>query len=213
MPHPGLRRVKVEYLKDPRKIEELSMSIIAERLRDCNFTAGEWAVVRRVVHTTGDVSFAGLLQFRPGAPEAGAHALTAAGRLWCDVEMVKAGINRRAPISVSCRIHEPEVAEKASRTGTTRAAAAMMAAVEEQPDGGIFVIGNAPTALFALLEAAAAGRCRPALVVGTPVGFVGAAESKEWLTGFDFPWISVRGEKGGSTVAAAIVNAILKLKL
>lgn len=199
----------MEYLKDPRKIEELSMRIIAERLQGGNFTAGEWAVVRRVIHTTGDVSFAGLLQFWPGAPEAGARALTAAGRLWCDVEMVKAGISRRAHISVSCRIHDPEVADLARRIGTTRAAAAMMAAVEEQPEGGIFVIGNAPTALFALLEAVEADKCRPALVVGTPVGFVGAAESKEWLTSFDFPWISVRGEKGGSTIAAAIVNALL----
>jgi precorrin-8X/cobalt-precorrin-8 methylmutase len=201
----------VQYLKDPQKIEELSMRIIEDRLQGCNFTTAEWAVVRRVVHTTGDVSFAGLLQFRPGAPEAGAHALTAAERLWCDVEMVKAGINRRAPFAIHCRIHLPEVAEQARLAGTTRAAAAMVAAVEEQPEGGIFVIGNAPTALFALLEAVAADKCRPALVVGTPVGFVGAAESKEWLTSFDFPWISVRGEKGGSTVAAAIVNALLSL--
>jgi len=201
----------VEYLKDPRKIESLSMSIIGERLKGHDFTAGEWTVVRRVVHTTGDVAFAGLLVFHPGAVDNGAKALAGAGRLWCDVEMVKAGINRRAPFQVCCRIHEPEVAELAARAGTTRAAAAMITALSEQPEGGVFVVGNAPTALFALLEAVEAGRCRPALVVGTPVGFVGAAESKEWLTSFDFPWISLRGEKGGSTVAAAIVNALLSL--
>lgn len=203
----------MQYLRDPQKIEELSMAVIGERLKDHDFAAAEWAVVRRVVHTTGDVAFAGLLQFSPGAAEQGAQVLAGAKQVWCDVEMVKAGIKRRAPFLLNCRIHQPEVAEQARLAGTTRAAAAMSAAVAEQPEGGIFVIGNAPTALFALLEAAAADKCRPALVVGTPVGFVGAAESKEWLTGFDFPWISVRGEKGGSTVAAAIVNALLSLAL
>lgn len=199
----------MQYLKDPQKIEELSMAVIGERLKGHDFSSAEWAVVRRVVHTTGDVAFAGLLQFSSGAAECGARVLAGAQQVWCDVEMVKAGINRRAPFAIHCRIHQPEVAETARLAGTTRAAAAMLAAVEEQPEGGIFVIGNAPTALFALLEAVAADKCRPALVVGTPVGFVGAAESKEWLTSFDFPWISVRGEQGGSTVAAAIVNALL----
>lgn len=213
MRHPRLRRDRVEYIKDPKKIEELSMEIIMERLQGHNFMEEELAVVKRVVHTTGDVSFAGKLLFHPGAAAAGAHLLAGGGRLWCDVEMVKSGINRQAAqaaaLELYCRIHEPEVAETAKRIGTTRAAAAMFQALTEQPEGGVFVIGNAPTALFVLLEEVTAGRARPALVVGTPVGFVGAAESKEWLTSFDFPWITVQGEKGGSTVAAAIINALL----
>jgi len=207
----------VEYIKDPKTIETKSMAIIEERLRHFPFDALQKPVIKRVVHTTGDSSFAGITLFSQGAVEAGVAAMLGRASVFCDVEMVRSGINRAAVselgIELTTFIHDADVAAEAKRLGTTRAAAAMARAVDLYPQGGVFVIGNAPTALFVLLEAVQAGRVQPALVVGTPVGFVGAAESKEWLETFDFPWITVRGEKGGSTVAAAIVNALLRLAL
>ncbi|MBS4021048.1 MAG: precorrin-8X methylmutase [Dethiobacter sp.] len=203
----------MDYIRNPQQIEKRSMEIVEEHLGRYSFDRFEKAVAKRVVHTTGDPSFAGIIAFNTGAAESGARTLAGGGRLHCDVEMVRAGINRRLAevfgLTISCRIHDTEIAAVAKSNGSTRAAAAMSLAMAEQPENGIFVIGNAPTALFVLLEAAAAGKVRPALVIGTPVGFVGAAESKEWLTTFDFPWITIRGEKGGSTVAAAAVNALL----
>lgn len=205
----------VDYIKDPLAIEEKSMEIITKRLAGRLFGPCEEPVVKRVVHTTGDPSFADLLSFGSGAAAAGARVLARGGVIHCDVEMVRSGLNRAAlaalRIEASCLIHEEEIIAEAKRLGTTRAAAAMARAVAASPMGGIFVIGNAPTALFVLLEAVAEGKAYPDLVVGTPVGFVGAAEAKEWLATFNFPWITVRGEKGGSTVASAIVNALLKI--
>jgi precorrin-8X/cobalt-precorrin-8 methylmutase len=203
----------VDYIKDPKEIEVKSMAIIEERLRDFPFDPLQKPVIKRVVHTTGDISFAEITSFSPGAVEAGVAALLAGAPGYVDVEMARSGFNRKATAELDlewrCLIHEPRVAEEAKRLGTTRAAAAMYEALAAHPKGAIHVIGNAPTALFALLEAVSAGEAEPALVVGTPVGFVGAAESKEWLREFKIPWITVRGEKGGSTVAAAIVNALL----
>lgn len=205
----------MEYIKDPRRIEEKSMEMIEELLAEYSLDRWQKPVVKRIVHTTGDPSFAGITVIGKDAAQAGARRLAAGGRVYCDVEMVRSGINRKRTaelgLDLYCTIHEPEIANAAKMGGITRAAAAMEAALAEQPMNGIFVIGNAPTALFVLLEAVTAGRARPALVVGTPVGFVGAAESKEWLTSFDFPWITVLGQKGGSTIAAAIVNALLTL--
>jgi precorrin-8X/cobalt-precorrin-8 methylmutase len=205
----------MDYIRDPRRIEEKSMRIVEGHLDGYSFNRFEKEVVKRVVHTTGDPSFAGIIAFNDGAAASGAGILGAGGTVYCDVEMARAGINRslaeEAGLTLHCGIHDPKTEAMAKINGTTRAAAAMSLAAEEKPEGGIFVIGNAPTALFVLLETALAGKVRPALVIGTPVGFVGAAESKEWLTSFTFPWITVRGEKGGSTVAAAVVNALLKL--
>ncbi|MDW7684107.1 MAG: precorrin-8X methylmutase [Bacillota bacterium] len=203
----------MDYIKDPREIEKKSMAIIEERLRDFPFDPLQKPVIKRVVHTTGDISFAEITSFSPGAVEAGIQALQAGAPAYCDVEMVRSGINRKASaelgVEFRCLIHEPHVAAEAKRLGTTRAAAAMAEALQAHPRGAIHVIGNAPTALFVLLEAVKAGKAKPALIVGTPVGFVGAAESKEWLREFALPWITVRGEKGGSTIAASIVNALL----
>jgi precorrin-8X/cobalt-precorrin-8 methylmutase len=203
----------VDYIKDPLAIEQKSMAIIEKRLAEFPFDPLQKPVIKRVVHTTGDVSFADITAFSRDAVGAGAKALAAGAPVYCDVEMARSGINRRAVatlgLTMSCLIHESDVAQAAKEQGTTRAAVAMARALAEHPKGAVFVIGNAPTALFVLLEAVAAGEAEPALVVGTPVGFVGAAESKEWLTTFTVPWITVLGEKGGSTVAAAIMNALL----
>lgn len=203
----------MEYCKDPLEIERKSMAIVEERLAGFPFDLQQKPVIKRVVHTTGDISFAEITVFSPDALTAGVAALSAGKPVYCDVEMVRSGINRQAAVSLglqlNCLIHEPVVAAEAKTLGTTRAAAAMSKALQAHPQGAVFLIGNAPTALFVLLEAVKAGKAEPTLVVATPVGFVGAAESKEWLTKFDFPWITVLGEKGGSTVAAAIMNALL----
>lgn len=203
----------MDYIKKPQEIEQKSMAIIEERLKDFSFNLQQKPVIKRVVHTTGDISFAEITLFSDDAVTAGLAAFAAGAPVFCDVEMVRSGINRIAAstlgIEISCLIHDPRIIEVAKQAETTRAAAAMAEAIIKTPTGGIFVIGNAPTALFVLLAAVKAGVIRPALVIGTPVGFVGAAESKEWLTSFSIPWITVRGEKGGSTIAAAIVNALL----
>lgn len=203
----------MDYIKKPKEIEQKSMAIIEDRLKGFPFDLQQKPVIKRVVHTTGDISFAEITLFSEDAVAAGIEAFGAGAPVFCDVEMVRSGINRIAAttlgIEISCLIHEPRIVEAAKQAETTRAAAAMAEALVKTPTGGIFVIGNAPTALFVLLEAVKAGAASPALVIGTPVGFVGAAESKEWLTSFSIPWITVRGEKGGSTIAAAIVNALL----
>lgn len=207
----------MDYVKDPKEIERKSMAIIEQRLHDFPFDPLQKPVIKRVVHTTGDISFADITKFSDGAVAAAMAAFGAGAPVFCDVEMARSGVNRAAVaklgLDISCIIHEPNVAEEAKAAGTTRASAAMTRTLQAHSTGGIFVIGNAPTALFVLLEAVKAGTARPALVVGTPVGFVGAAESKEWLTEFDIPWITVQGEKGGSTVAAAIVNALMALTI
>jgi len=207
----------MDYCKDPQEIERKSMAIIEARLAGFPFDLLQKPVIKRVVHTTGDIAFAEITRFSHNALTAGVAALVGGAPVYCDVEMARSGINRQAAaalgLQLTCLIHEPLVVAEAKALGTTRAAVAMGKALAEHPQGAIFLIGNAPTALFVLLEAVKAGKAEPALVIGTPVGFVGAAESKEWLIHFHFPWITVQGEKGGSTVAAAIMNALLAMAL
>jgi precorrin-8X/cobalt-precorrin-8 methylmutase len=205
----------LDYIRDPRMIEERSMAIIEESLNKYAFGIWEKPVVKRVVHATGDTAFADIMAFGPLAVEAGARALARGGTVNCDVEMVRSGLNRRLltelALTASCRLNDDRMRGRAELDGSTRTAAAMKLALEAEPDGGIFVIGNAPTALFTLLEAVAAGDALPALVIGTPVGFVGAAEAKSWLKEFAFPWVTADGRKGGSAVAVAACNAMLAL--
>ncbi|MEW6487780.1 MAG: precorrin-8X methylmutase [Thermodesulfobacteriota bacterium] len=198
----------------PEEIEKKSFEIIAGLVDLSPFTPAQAALVQRVVHATGDPSFAGLLVWSPGALEAGARALAGGSPVVTDVEMVRSGVSRlragRFGVTVHCRIGDPEVAEEARRRGITRSIAAVERAAREHP-GAVFAFGNAPTALFRLLELVDEGKARPALVVGVVVGFVGAAESKEALMArTDIPWVSCRGNKGGSNVAAACVNALFK---
>ncbi len=182
----------------------------------------EWQVVRRVVHTTGDPTLAGLLRLHPEAVAAGVAAVRAGADVVTDVRMVAAGISRgllaRWGGSVRCAIAAPEAAERARADGTTRAVAAMRwLAGQRRPDGrsslegSIVAVGNAPTALLALLDLIDAGAVRPALIVGVPVGFVAAAESKAELMERGVPYITLPGTRGGSTIAVAAVNAILRL--
>ena len=199
----------------PEAIEERSFEIIGGLVDLAGLTPGEAALVRRVVHATGDPAFAELLAWSPQAIEIGARALSLGTPIVTDVQMARAGVSaaraERFGVRVSCRISDPEVAQEARARGVTRSIVSVERAVATDPEA-VFAFGNAPTALFRLLELADEGRARPALVIGVVVGFVGAAESKEALMARQgLAWISCRGNKGGSNVAAACVNALFKV--
>lgn len=196
----------------PKEIESASMAIIARELGEWHGSAEELPVLMRVIHTTADFDFAGKLTFSPGAVEAGRRALLRGAVVVTDTNMAAAGINKQSAakyaVSVVCRMADPEIAKAAERRGVTRALVSMEEAVRAAPDA-IFAIGNAPTALMRLCELIDSGEARPSLVIGVPVGFVNVAESKEILVSRDVPYIAAMGRKGGSTVASAIVNALL----
>lgn len=205
----------MQVMTDPRAIEQKSMAIIEESLPGLfKRPAGEREIIKRVVHTTGDVSIADLVVIHPGAVESGLMAIKAGKTVVTDINMLKAGINsgrlESFGMAARCYISDPAVAEEARREGLTRAMVAMRRAAMEAA-GGIIAIGNAPTALFALCELIERGKAAPALVVGTPVGFVGAKESKEALLELSVPSITIPGTRGGSAIAAAVVNALLYL--
>lgn len=203
----------MNFMNDPCAIEERSMAIIEENLPELNkLPVEERQIVKRVIHTTGDLSYGGLVRISPGAAAAGLAAVRAGKPVVTDVNMLKAGLNpgrlEAFGIRVNCYIRDPRVVAEARAQGITRAMAAMRFAAPEM-EGGIVAVGNAPTALFVLCELIGRGEASPALVVGTPVGFVGAAESKDMLMSVPVPYITVPGTKGGSTVAAAVINALL----
>ncbi len=189
----------------PHEIEAASMRTIEDELSLDGLPELHRPVVRRVIHATGDFDFRTTMMFHPDAVGAGIEAIRSGKNILTDVEMVRAGINKKIiKGKVLCGISEAEAKE-----GMTRAESAM----EEMLDDsiGIVAIGNAPTALLKCIELINTGRVRPALVVGVPVGFVRAVESKALLASQNFPFITNLGRKGGSPVAAAIVNAIAKL--
>lgn len=200
----------------PGEIESRSLAIIdAEVPEPRPFFGEEWAVVRRMIHTTADFDLLNHVRFHPDAVRAGKEALLAGADIVTDTRMALSGIpvRRLEPMgcSVRCLMGEPQVAKRARAEGVTRAWAAVD---EAMAHGGadIFVIGNAPTALFRLLDWVGRGARPPKLIVGMPVGFVNAAEAKELLLAQDaVPYITVAGRKGGSSLAASVVNALLIL--
>lgn len=204
----------------PDDIEALSFAIIdAEVPEPRPFSGPEWSLVRRLIHTTADFELPALVRLHPRAVAAGVAALAAGATLVTDTEMARVGIPRRRVDRLGCRVvsfmNDPEVAARAGALGRTRAYAAVDRALEVLGDRNlIFVIGNAPTALFRLLQRIEAGAPAPALIIGMPVGFVNAAESKEALMAQDaIPYVTISGRKGGSTLAAATVNALAELAL
>lgn len=198
---------------DPQLIEAKSFEIIDAEVGPHDFDDHQWPVVRRIIHTTGDFDFARTTGFSAGALEQALDALRGGAKILCDTNMVLAGVSKPRLSALGgtaqCHVADPEVAEEARRLGVTRSIVAMRKGVAE--GCSIFLIGNAPTALFELLKQAQAGNVEPALVVGVPVGFVGAAESKEALAASTLPHIVCRGRKGGSAIAAAILNALMIL--
>ncbi len=189
-----------------RRIEEESLAIIDREAGAHGFGPRAWPVVRRVIHATADFDFQRTLELHPRAVDAGIAALRARAPIVADVRMIAAGLPR---LDVRCLIGDADVAQAAREGGTTRAAAAMRKAARLGIlDGGVVAIGNAPTALAELQRLVEAGAVRPALVVAVPVGFVGAAESKEAARSLPVPWIVARGRKGGTPVAVAALNAL-----
>ena len=192
------------------EIAELSNAIIDRRLESENIDEDAKIVIRRIIHSTADFSFAQSVRIHPDAIAAGIEALESGKLIICDVNMVKAGVTAITGDAI-CRIKDPEIIEMAKANGTTRAAAAIES-LTDQLEGSIVVIGNAPTALFKVMEIAANGGPKPALVIGLPVGFVGARESKLALIESGLCYITNTTFRGGSPVAAAAMNAVAHLK-
>jgi len=203
-------RIAYDYEKDGAKIYGRSFAIIRSEADLSGLSPVEERVAVRIIHACGMVEAARDLVFSAGAAEAADAALKGGAPIFCDARMVAEGVTRaRLPAAnaVICTLSDPEVPALAERLGTTRTAAAIDLWLPRLA-GAVVAIGNAPTALFRLLELVAGGAPRPAVILGMPVGFVGAAESKEALIESGLPAIVVRGRKGGSAMAAAAVNAL-----
>ena len=200
----------------PAEIEALSFDIIQREAGDHGFPEEQWSIVRRMIHTSADFDYLSTVRFHMNAVTAGIQAIRRGRNVVTDTNMARAGIRKSAILrfggSLECLIDDPTVAHAARDSGCTRAMAAVDAAIPMMRDG-LYVIGNAPTALMRLMELIRAGKATPALVVGLPVGFVNAAESKALLLDMDIPYITNEGRKGGSNVAASVVNALILLSL
>ncbi len=199
----------------PHEIEALSFDIINQEAGSHEFSEQEWTIVRRMIHTSADFEYKESIRIHPDALAAGLDAIRNGKTIITDTNMARVGI-RQSDLSsfgatVKCYMNDSAVAENAAAAGTTRAHAAVDAAVSDMA-GGIYVIGNAPTALLHLIERVKQQKAHPALIIGLPVGFVNAAESKAELCRLDRPpHITNVGRKGGSNVAAAVVNALVIL--
>ena len=198
----------------PHEIEQESFRIIRSELGPHAFSPDELSVVVRVIHATGDFDFLENMRFDPQAIVSGIEALRGGCTVVTDVRMVQVGIAsamlERLGCDSVCDIQHPEVRIQAEKLGLTRSTLAMRRNAGSI-DGGIAAIGNAPTALLEVIRLVREEGLRPALVIGVPVGFVNAVESKDTLLELDVPYITALGRKGGSTVAVATVNALLKL--
>lgn len=197
----------------PQDIEAESFRIIESELGPTGFSPEEWAVARRAIHATGDFSFAENMRFHPEAIKAALLAIREGKNILVDVNMAANGISTAllTPFGgrVICRIKEAETVTLAKKNRSTRSDAAMARATKDNI--GIVAIGNAPTALLRVMEMIDQGLFSPDLVIGVPVGFVNAAESKELLAAKPYPFITSLGRKGGTPVAVAAVNALLRL--
>jgi precorrin-8X/cobalt-precorrin-8 methylmutase len=197
------------------KIVDKSMLIIRRAIGDdlAKLPTDKVSIVERVVHTTADPEFAKIIIISDDAVSSGVEAIKSGAKVVTDVKMVKSGINDARLKKFGCRIYtytnHDRAMDLAKKESLTRSAAAMRLAIKDGLDGAIVLIGNAPTAAFELAEQIKAGKVKPALIVAVPVGFVGAAESKEVVAKLPVPYIITRGRKGGSTIAVAVFNALL----
>jgi len=205
----------MDFIRKPMEIEHRSMEIIAPHLAGMGLTEEETKVYSRIIHAAGDVEYAPLIRMHPEAIVRAQEALKAGCNIYTDVEMVRTGINKRKLAAfggeVFCCVADPEIRALAEQEGITRSMAAMRR-FGKALDGSIVAIGNAPTALFEVLRLMREEAVRPAVIVGIPVGFVGAADSKRELAEQEIvPFVTVEGTKGGSPIAAAVVNAVMYL--
>ncbi|MGQ3481866.1 precorrin-8X methylmutase [Paenibacillus sp. TY11] len=195
----------------PQEIEGKSFEMITEELGEHPFTAEQYPVVQRVIHASADFELGRSMVFHPKAIEAGIAAIRAGQQVVADVQMIQAGLSkdriRQFGGDVHVYISDPDVMEEAKRLNTTRAIISMRKAIQAG-EGGIYAIGNAPTALLEMIRLVKEGAAKPGLVIGMPVGFVSAAESKDELRKLDIPFITNIGRKGGSTIVVAALNAI-----
>ena len=201
----------MDYIKNPMEIENASMRIIESEIGEHSFSKEELLIVKRIIHTTADFEYKNLGEISKDAIEASKKVFKKSFTIYTDTNMALSGINKIALSKLNgkaiCYVNLDEVHKVAKEKGITRSMAALEKACEDNVD--IFVFGNAPTALFKLKELIKSGKANPSLIIAVPVGFVGAAESKENLDELNVPYIRVKGRKGGSTVAAAIVNALM----
>ena len=201
-----------------RAIEHDSFAIIDAEAGPHDYTAEQWPLVRRMIHANADFEFNGLTAFHPNAMQAGLAAVLKGGTpIVADVEMICVGLSKprlkHFGMSTHHYITDPDVIELAHVNETTRAVQAMRKAHRAgKLDGAIVGIGNAPTALIEVIRLIREEGAKPALIVGMPVGFVSAAESKDLLmTVSDVPWVAIKGRKGGSTLVVAAIHALLGL--
>ena len=213
--------MKPELITDcraPGEIEARSLAIIdSEVPQPRPFQGAQWEIVRRMIHTSADFELLDLVRFHPLAVRAGLDALARGCNIITDTEMARMGIPERRLIPLGCEriclMNDPGVAAQAAAQETTRARAAVEAGAKFW-EGAVMVVGNAPTALIRMLELLQSPGPGPALIVGMPVGFVNAAESKELLTAQDrIPYVTIKGRKGGSPLAASVVNALAEMAL
>lgn len=201
----------MSYIKNPFEIEKKSFEIIESEMGNHSFNEDELLIVKRVIHTTADFEYKDLVEISKNAIEIGRKALRNGAKIYADTNMSINGFNKRAMKAMNCEancyVALDRVFDIAKKRNITRSMAAVELAAEENVD--IFVFGNAPTALFKLRELITEGKAKPKLIIAVPVGFVGAAESKIGLEELGIPFIRVNGRKGGSTVSAAIINALL----
>jgi precorrin-8X/cobalt-precorrin-8 methylmutase len=214
IPHP------TSQIAGQHPIEAESFRIIGEQFDGSRFSSLELPIVKRIIHTTADFEYADLVRFGNNAIEAGMDAISKGADIITDVKMVDVGISKerldKFGGKVRCFVADEDVVCQAKMNNVTRTAMGIRKALSPtshipHSTSKIVVIGNAPTALMELTRMIKEGRVRPALVIGVPVGFIDAEESKEGLMGLDVPYISIKGRKGGSTVAVAIVNALLMM--
>ncbi|GAA0739158.1 precorrin-8X methylmutase [Clostridium oceanicum] len=201
-----------DYIKKPMDIEKGSFEIIGEEMGPHNFNEEELKIVKRVIHTTADFEYKNLIQIKKGAIDTAKELLKKGVTIYTDTNMALSGINKTALKKLNCKVEcfvsREDIKKEAKEKGITRSMAAVEKACEENIE--FFVFGNAPTALYKLMELMKEKKANPKFIIGVPVGFVGAADSKKRLEeDIDIPFITIRGRKGGSNVAASIVNALM----
>ena len=205
----------MDFIKNPMQIENRSMEIIAPYISHLNLSFEETKIFSRIIHAAGDVDYAPLIKIHPNAIDSAKSAILRGANIFTDVEMVRTGINKRTLKKfggeVFCKVADDDTKKFATEKNITRSMAAMRI-FGEKLNGAIVAIGNAPTALFEVLRLVREENILPAAIIGVPVGFVGAADSKAELAAQNkIPFITVSGTKGGSSIAVATVNAILYL--
>lgn len=197
---------------NPKGIETDSMKIISNELSHLQLPVELADIIKRIVHTTADFEYAHLFEAHPKAVENCRKALSESCKIYADTSMITVGVSKPALKKLKCSIHnfvhDEDVVDEAKKIGVTRSICGINKTAKSS-EFKIYIIGNAPTALVRICELVKEGAIKPDLVIGVPVGFVGAAESKEMLKESGLPYMIIRGRKGGSTVGVAILNAIL----